>query len=60
MIKRYAKAITAVLALAVEAVQLGVVPSADQKWVSLGISVVTAVLVYAVPNAQVPAQEQAD
>lgn len=46
------KGAAAAAGLIAEAVTLGVVPEADQKWSTLAIAVLTAVSVFVIPNAQ--------
>ncbi len=50
-LKELAKALTAAAGIAGEAINLGLVPKADQHWVTYAITVATAIAVYLVPNA---------
>lgn len=54
--KQFMKALVALAGVAANLIALGVVPSADVKWVTLAITVVTSLGVYLVPNsAPIPA-----
>lgn len=53
--KQLMKALVALAGVAANLIAIGVVPSADVKWVTAAVSVVTAVAVYVVPNATTPA-----
>lgn len=52
--RKFMKALVAAAGVAANLIALGVVPTADVKWVTLAISVVTSVAVYVVPNAAAP------
>lgn len=49
--RNVAKFLVALAGLAGEALSLGLVPSADVKWVTGAVGLVTAVSVYLVPNS---------
>lgn len=53
-LSRYGKFITAILGAVTEGINLGVVPHSAQNYVTIGVSILTALGVYAVPNAPVP------
>lgn len=51
--KQFMKALIAVAGVAANLLAIGVVPSADVKWVTATVSAITALGVYVVPNAGV-------
>ena len=48
--KKAMKFLVALAGVAGNAVAIGVVPNAEVKWVTLGVTIVTAVAVYLIPN----------
>lgn len=50
LVKEARKFLVAVIGVAGNLVAIGVVPAADVRWVTLGITVATACGVYVVPN----------
>lgn len=50
-IKELAKVLTAIAGVIGEALNLGLVPTADQRWATIVIAALTAAAVYLVPNS---------
>lgn len=57
--KQFMKALVALAGVAANLIALGLVPTADVKWVTVAITLVTSLAVYIVPNSTaVTAAEQ--
>ena len=53
-LKSITKTLIAIAGLATEAVNAGLVPASDQKWVGIGIAAITTLFVYVFPNTPIP------